>query len=138
MGTSFNKEQEDEQEKKDDISPGASRMKPCRVCARSYQAVVALRQDDGLLQAAQDGLPQVLQDPLQHRLLTDVREDAETGSHAEVSDPLYLAFHEATACAVVRVLCVVPYFPSRNSMRGLSMLSASASAVLWLGGPLIW
>lgn len=30
------------------------------------------------------------------------------------------------------------YFPSRNSMRGLSMVSASASAVLWLGGPLIW
>lgn len=30
------------------------------------------------------------------------------------------------------------YFPSRNSMRGLSMASASASAVLWLGGPLIW
>lgn len=30
------------------------------------------------------------------------------------------------------------YFPSRNSIRGLSMVSASASAVLWLGGPLIW
>lgn len=48
---------------------------------RTYQAVVALRQHDGLLQAAQDNLPQVLQDPLQHRLLTDVSEDAETGSH---------------------------------------------------------
>lgn len=45
---------------------------------RTYQAVVALRQHNGLLQAAQDDLPQILQDPLQHRLLTDVSEDAET------------------------------------------------------------
>lgn len=38
----------------------------------------------------------------------------------------------------VCVSCAFAYFPSRNSMRGLSMVSASASAVLWLGGPLIW
>lgn len=43
-----------------------------------YQAVVALRKNDGLLQAAQDDLPQILQNPLQDRLLTNVSEDAET------------------------------------------------------------
>lgn len=52
----------------------------------TYQAVVALRQYDGFLQAAQDDLPQVLQDPLQHRLLTDVSKDAETGSNKNTKD----------------------------------------------------
>ena len=47
----------------------------------SHQAVVALGQDDGPLQAAEDDLPQILQDPLQHRLLTDVSKDAEAGFH---------------------------------------------------------
>lgn len=51
----------------------------------AHQAVVALRQDEGLLQAAQDDFPQILQDPLQHRLLTDVRKDAETEEHTEAS-----------------------------------------------------
>ncbi|PWA17037.1 hypothetical protein CCH79_00013227 [Gambusia affinis] len=46
----------------------------------SHQAVVALRKDDDPLQAAQDDLPQILQDPLQHRFLTDVSENAEAGS----------------------------------------------------------
>lgn len=48
-----------------------------------YQAVVALRQDNGPLQAAQDDLPQILQDPLQHRLLADVSKDTETGSQTK-------------------------------------------------------
>lgn len=51
-----------------------------------YQAVVALRQDNGLLQAAQDDLPQILQDPLQHRLLADVSKDTETGSQANTPE----------------------------------------------------
>lgn len=50
----------------------------------THQAVVALRQHNGLLQAAQDNLPQILQDPLQHRLLTDVSEDAKAGSHTNI------------------------------------------------------
>lgn len=54
-----------------------------RLKVNTDQAVVALRQDDGLLQAAQHDLPQVLQDPLQHRLLTDVRKDAQTAAHAQ-------------------------------------------------------
>lgn len=36
----------------------------CDVIFQFYQAVIALRQDDGLLQAAQDDFPQILQDPL--------------------------------------------------------------------------
>lgn len=38
-------------------------------------------QHNGLLQAAQDNLPQILQDSLQHCLLTDVSKDTETESN---------------------------------------------------------
>lgn len=53
----------------------------CDILFNVYQAVIALWQHNGLLQATQDDLPQILQDSLQHCLLTDVSKDTETGSN---------------------------------------------------------
>lgn len=52
----------------------------CKLYFNVYQAFIALWQHNSLLQATQDDLPQILQDSLQHCLLTDVSKDTETGS----------------------------------------------------------
>lgn len=51
-----------------------------------YQAIIALRQDNGLLQAVKDDLPQILQDSLQHRLITNISKGAEPGSHTNTKN----------------------------------------------------
>lgn len=45
---------------------------------KSYEAVVALRQDDGLLQTVHHDPPQLLQNPLENRLLTHRRKQHQT------------------------------------------------------------